>query len=212
MGGSQPKPAPVKQPTMDEILIDMRMAAKRFENDARRAEKEKAKQFEKAQQALKKNNEEGAKMYLQNMMQKDKEMKMMQRMANKLDSLQITIKSNTSSTVMMQQINKIAPILYNQSQQIPTEQIYSDMDRFEKSMDEIMVTGKVMDEVLNNQYGNDVQANQNVDAMLNQLKLENLNSIQNNLNGDNMQMFKDLKQNEFQAQNNNNQVINNQNK
>lgn len=36
------------------------------------------------------------------MMQKDKEMKMMQRMANKLDSLQITIKSNTSSTVMIE--------------------------------------------------------------------------------------------------------------
>lgn len=41
------------------------------------------------------------------------------------------------------------------------------MDRFEKSMDEIMVTGKVMDEVLNNQYGNDIQSNQNVDSMLN---------------------------------------------
>lgn len=54
-------------------------------------------------------------------MQKDKEMKMMQRMSNKLDALQITIKSNTSSTVMMEQINKIAPILYSQSQQIPTE-------------------------------------------------------------------------------------------
>lgn len=47
MGGSQPKPVP-KQPTMDEVLIDMRMAAKRFENDAKRAEREKAKQFEKA--------------------------------------------------------------------------------------------------------------------------------------------------------------------
>lgn len=44
--------------------------------------------------------------------------------------------------------------------------------------------------------------------MLNQLKLENLNSIQNNLHGDNNLMFKDLKQNEFNAQNqNNNQVV-----
>lgn len=49
---------------MEEVLIDMRMAAKRFENDAKRAEREKAKQFEKAQQAMKKNNDEGAKMYL----------------------------------------------------------------------------------------------------------------------------------------------------
>ena len=45
MGGSQPKP---RQPTMEEVLIDMRMAAKRFERDAKKAETEKANCFKKA--------------------------------------------------------------------------------------------------------------------------------------------------------------------
>lgn len=44
-------------------------------------------------------------------MQKDREMKNMQRMAHKLDALQISIKSNTSNAVMMDQLNKISPLL-----------------------------------------------------------------------------------------------------
>jgi len=45
MGGNNEKIEKKPEPTMDEVLIDMRMAAKRFEMDARKAEKEKAKQF-----------------------------------------------------------------------------------------------------------------------------------------------------------------------
>jgi len=44
-------------------------------------------------------------------------------------------------------------------------------------MDEIMVTGKVMDEVLNKNVGNDIQSDQAVDSMLNKLKLERLDEI-----------------------------------
>lgn len=89
----------------------------------------------------------------------------------------MAIKSNTGSTVMMEQIKKITPILQMQSSQIPTEQIYKDMVSFEQSMDEIMVTGKVMDEVLNKNVGNDIQSDQAVDSMLNKLKLERLDEI-----------------------------------
>ena len=97
----------------------------------------------------------------------------------------MAIKSNTGSTVMMEQIKKITPILQLQSSQISTEQIYKDMMSFESSMDEMMVTGKVMNEVLNKNMGNDIQSDQAVDSMLNKLKLERLDEIQNNLNGDN---------------------------
>ena len=40
MGSEQPKPQAPK-PTIDDTLIDMRMTAKRFESESRRAEKEK---------------------------------------------------------------------------------------------------------------------------------------------------------------------------
>jgi charged multivesicular body protein 1 len=42
----------------------MKMTAKRFQNESRRAEKEEKANITKAKTALKKNNEEGAKMYL----------------------------------------------------------------------------------------------------------------------------------------------------
>ena len=37
MGGDSPKPQP--QPTIDDAILDMKMASKRFENEAKRAEK-----------------------------------------------------------------------------------------------------------------------------------------------------------------------------
>jgi len=43
MGGSNEKVEKKPEPTMEEVLLDMRMAAKRFEMDARKAEKEKTK-------------------------------------------------------------------------------------------------------------------------------------------------------------------------
>ena len=40
MGGDQSKPKP-PPPTMEEVIIDMKMAAKKFERDSKKAEKEK---------------------------------------------------------------------------------------------------------------------------------------------------------------------------
>ena len=45
----------------------------------------------------------------------------------------------------MDQLNRITPILYQQAQNVPVEKLYNDMQVFEQSMDEILVSGKVMD-------------------------------------------------------------------
>lgn len=54
---------------------------------------------------------------------------------------------------MVDHINKITPLLIEQAGQISSEQMFSDMDRFEKSMDDMLVAGKVMDQVMNNHNG-----------------------------------------------------------
>lgn len=88
MGGSNKKPVPMEpKKTMQEVLIEMKMKQRQFENSAKKAEKQKDVEFKKAQAAIQKNNEEGAKIYLQNMVGKDREMKSMQRMAHKLEAL-----------------------------------------------------------------------------------------------------------------------------
>ena len=40
MGGNDSKPAPPPAPTMEEVILDMKMAAKKFQRDSGKAEKE----------------------------------------------------------------------------------------------------------------------------------------------------------------------------
>ena len=59
MGNEPPK---VQKPIdLDDAILDMRMTAKRFEMESKKAEKEKGQQMKKAKIALQKGNEEGAK-------------------------------------------------------------------------------------------------------------------------------------------------------
>lgn len=74
MGGEQPKPQK-PAPTIEETIIDMRMTAKRFEHDSKRAEKEKKAMLAKARDCIKKGNDEGAKLYLSNAATKEREQK-----------------------------------------------------------------------------------------------------------------------------------------
>lgn len=205
MGNNSPPPA--KKPTLEETIIDMRMAAKRFEFESRRAEKEKTKEIEKARNAIKKGNDEGAKLFLNMASMKQKEAIKCLQMAHKMDALVTVIKSNTNNTQMMENINKLAPLLDAQAQSIPVEKIYKDMDKFETSMNDILVSGKVMDQLLN---ANMQDSNQElaVDNMFAQMKKELICDVSNDLNTNNMQMFKELN-NPQQNVNQNTGVMNN---
>lgn len=200
-------PPPAKKPTLEETIIDMRMAAKRFEYDSKRADKEKTKEVEKARNAIKKGNDEGAKLFLNMASMKQKESIKCLQMAHKMDALVTVIKSNTNNTQMMESINKLAPLLDAQAQSIPVEKIYADMDKFERSMNDILVSGKVMDQMLN---ANMQDTNQElaVDNMFAQMKKELICDVSNDLNTNNMQMFKELN-NPQQNVNQNTGVMNN---
>lgn len=63
MGVEQTKPNP-KRPSLEDNIIEMKLQCKQLERAAKKAEKEEATYKKKAKEALKKNNEEGAKMYL----------------------------------------------------------------------------------------------------------------------------------------------------
>lgn len=72
---------------MEETILDMKMTAKRFDMESKRADKEKNKELTKARQALKKGNEEGARLFLANAATKQKESLTMLRMGNKIDAM-----------------------------------------------------------------------------------------------------------------------------
>jgi charged multivesicular body protein 1 len=58
-------PPPPKKPTMEDTLIEMKMASKRMARESAKSMKDSNAYMKKAKEALKKNNEEGAKLYLQ---------------------------------------------------------------------------------------------------------------------------------------------------
>lgn len=201
MGGEAPKP--VKKPTLDETILDMKMTAKRFQYESNRAEKEKNKEVEKARNAIKKGNDEGARLFLSMAAMKQKESMQCLRMAHKMDAMVTIIKGNTSNVAMMDSLNKIAPLLNAQAQNVPVEKIYNDMEKFERSMDDILVSGKVMDSLLN-ANSQDVNQDLAVDNMLTQMKKEMILDVNNDLNTNNQQLFKELNNPQNNMINNNN--------
>lgn len=82
--------------------------------------------------------------------------------------------------------------------------MYKDMNKFEQTMDEIMVATNVVDGVMNK---NNVDVNQDgaIDQMLVQIKQENYNQLQLDCNANNNQLFQELK-NPAQMQNMANQL------
>ena len=204
MGGEAPKP--VKKPTLEETILDMKMTAKRFQIESNRAEKEKNREIEKARNAIKKGNDEGARLFLSMAAMKQKESMQSLRMAHKMDAMCTIIKGNTSNVAMMDSLNKIAPLLNAQAQNVPVEKIYNDMEKFEKSMDDILVSGKVMDQLLN-ANSQDVNQDLAVDNMLVQMKKEMILDVNNDLNTNNQQLFKELNNPQANVVNNNNNVL-----
>ena len=91
----------------------------------------------------------------------------MQRMAMKMDSLTTVIKSGNSNQVMMGAFNKIT-YLMTATNQPDIVHLANNLQSFETTMDEMLINGKVMDEMLNKGSNTDSTA----DAMMEKLKLE----------------------------------------
>lgn len=91
----------------------------------------------------------------------------MQRMAMKMDNLVTQIKSNNSNQMMMGAFNKITNLMYY-SKQPNIEVMATDLERFERCMDDMLINGKVMDEMMNKNSNADSTA----ELMMDKLKME----------------------------------------
>ncbi|CAD8169497.1 unnamed protein product [Paramecium pentaurelia] len=191
MGNNQPKEQAPK-PTIDDAILDMKLASKRFTNESKKCEKEKEKLMNQAKATLKKNNEEGAKLFLTSAMNKQREAENLQKMAHKMDYLQGVIKSNTNSTKLVDALAKISPIMNEQIQNMPLEKVYQNMNQFEKAMDEMQVQGNIMTGMMN--QNNDIGQNLAIEQMMGQLKQEIHSEVSNDLNANPNVLFKELNQ------------------
>jgi len=75
----------------------------------------------------------------------------MLKMAVKMDVMATRIKANQTNQELMQKIQGINPILFEQTQNINLEQVAITMDQFQKQMDELEIGGKMVSNQLQNQ-------------------------------------------------------------
>eukprot|EP01016_Furgasonia_blochmanni_P033413 TRINITY_DN3492_c0_g3_i2.p1 TRINITY_DN3492_c0_g3~~TRINITY_DN3492_c0_g3_i2.p1 ORF type:complete len:155 (+),score=61.51 TRINITY_DN3492_c0_g3_i2:80-544(+) len=131
--GQNQAPAKGGQPAPDinDVIFNMKMTSKTFARESTKSEKESKKELEKAKLALKKGNEEGARLFLANAAQKQKESLNYLKMSHKMDALSTQIKSNMNNQMMADQLAKMTPILNYQADSVPIEKIYSQLSQFQ---------------------------------------------------------------------------------
>merc|ERR1711982_321647 len=167
------KPAPNKPapPDLMEVLINMKMKSKMFHRQAEKAIKEKKKYYDQAKKQLKAGNQEGAQMYLELCNQKDQENKQMMRMAVRLEALSVQMKSKQNSVDMVNNLDAITPILEMQSMDMPIEQMYMKLEKFNTAYDDLTIKGNILDDGMEKTLG-EKGGYKNVDNMMNGLKAE----------------------------------------
>jgi len=151
--------------------MSMKMKAKQFERESGKCNKEREKYVVKAKESLRKSNEEGARLFLELAEQKKSEGHNYLKMSARLEHLAANIKSKTNSVQMVQELDKFTPILVMQSETMPVESMYAQLQNFGQAYDNLEVKGKMMDETIDNTLG-EKGSTQKVDQMLKELKTE----------------------------------------
>lgn len=198
MGNDQPKQQPKKD--FNTIIFQMKMSAKRFERESRKAQKEKEKNLKKAEKCLRKGDESGARLYTGNAQNNINDYKKYLTMSSKLDAMAGKIKSNHNSAEIMKHIsNDVTPQLVKESDSMDLKSLVQNFDTFQDAFDKMSVNANIMGQNFN-QMTSDGNTVQHTDDLFNQLK----NKVQFNMQKDMDGVPVELNQTQ-QTQNTNNQ-------
>ena len=165
---SQPQQKPVD---MNDALISMKMKSKQFARESTKSDKEKDKNVQKAKDALKKGNEEGARLYLELANQKKSESMNYLKMSARLDHLAANIKSKNASMQMVGELSNFTPLLQLQAESMPIEELYRKLNDFGTAYDTLTVKGQMMDQNMEHVMGEKGSSNK-VDQMMKELQVE----------------------------------------
>jgi len=190
MGGNNTKPRDPRE-DIEDAMLEMRMTAKQFENGSRRAQRDQKKEIDKARAALKKGNEEGAKLFLQNAATKYKEAQNLQRMAHRMDAISMHLKANMNNTDLMKTLSGLTPKLKMQEQFMDPSALSNNLGQYQKAMDDLTIAGKIMDSAMNENM-HDEASETGVEGMLSNLKQEIAMDINAGLANDPTLIFNQL--------------------
>lgn len=189
MGNDKAKP--VKEISMEEKILEMKMSAKRFENESKRANKEAEKYIANARNAVKKGNDEDARLYLTQADQKQKEATQLHRMSNKVQFIAGNIKNQASNQQMQNMISGMIPIMQGQLQSSESMLSQQNVQQFDDMMMKLQVNGMVMDDLINPNASNQ----SNIDSNLMMLKNENHLELNKQANLNTFGQYQNIEQN-----------------
>ena len=177
MGNKQPEKV---KPDFNTIIFQMKMSAKRFERESRKAQKEKEKNLKKAEKCLLKGDESGARLYTGNAQNNINDYKKYLTMSSKLDAMSGKIKSNHNSAEIMKHIsNDVTPQLVKEADSMDLKSLVQNFDTFQDAFDKMSVNANIMGQNFN-QMTSDGNTVQHTDDLFNQLK----NKVQFNMQKD----------------------------
>ncbi len=160
------------QQDFNTVLFQMKMSAKRFERESRKALKEKDQNLKKAKACLLKGDEVGARLYTGNAQNNINDYKKYLGMSSKLDAMSSKMKSNHNSADIMKHIsNDVTPQLVKEADSMDLKTLVQNFDTFQDAFDKMSVNTNIMGQNFNSMT-NDGNTVQNTDDLFNQLKNE----------------------------------------
>ena len=168
MGGQPTKEAPKQD--LNTALFQLKMSAKRFQREAVKSEKEKAKNLKQVEQCLKKGDEESARLFATNAQNNINDHKKYLRMGSRLEFIANQLKSNAAMSNIMGGLTKnVNPILMQGAEGMDIKELYKNFDVFKENFDKLTVNAGILGENFDtlNSDGNTVE---NADQLFNQVK------------------------------------------
>merc|ERR1712087_1050075 len=95
----------------------------------------------------------------------------MMRMAVRLETISVQMKSKQNSVDMVNNLDAITPILEMQSADMSIEQMYMKLEKFNHAYDDLTIKGNILDDGMEKTLGQK-DGHRNVDHMMNGLQAE----------------------------------------
>lgn len=155
---------------LNTALFQLKMAAKRFQRESTKADKEKVKNMKQVEVCLKKGDEESARLFAQNAQNNINDYKKYLRMGSRLEFIANQLKSNNAMGQIMGDLStKVNPILMQNAEAMDIKDMYKNFDTFRDSFDKLTVNAGIMSDSFDtlNSEGNTVE---NADNLFNQIK------------------------------------------
>ena len=168
MGNEPGKPADQK-PDLNTAIFQLKMSAKRFARESKKAEKEKDKNLKKVEAALKKGDEESARLFAQSAQMNINDAKKFLRMSSRLESIAGQIKSNHRVSEIMGVVStQINPILIQQVDNVDVKDLMKGFQVFQENFDKLNVNANVISDGFDRMPAENTQ--ETADELFNQMK------------------------------------------